>query len=259
MQNVEIPKVPYLAQLTTASVPQKVLDEVARLTTLGLNRLPPLSLHIRSIFHLLHVVGTAYAQPKGETKIDSYIIQPLYDAEYSILTFLSAQKVPDYQASDIEVVLAETFQLYFWACPRQMMSRSKNSALMVARIMKALLPLLLEEDLDLGAKEGEEAAASIIKAFYPSLPRVPNWFYRPELHSEGTNNIIAWSLATTAVHTAPMASPEHAWFMEHLRLHAQAMGLDQDEERYRQLMDTFPNTDGFPRMNVKALFGQLRK
>jgi hypothetical protein len=258
MQNVEIPKVPYLAQFTTASTPPNVADEAARLTSLSFKRLPPLSLHTRSILHLLHIVGTAYAQPKGEIKIDSYIIQPLYDAEYSILTLLNAQKAPDHQFSNIEVVLTETFQLYFWSCPRQMMARSKNSALIVARIMKALLPLLLEEDLDLGDNEDEEAAASIIAASYPSLPKVPNWFYRPELHSEGINNIIAWSLAITALHTAQLASPEHMWFMEHLRLHAQAMGFDKDEERYRQILNIFPSTDGFANMGAKQFFAQFR-
>ncbi|KAJ4367379.1 hypothetical protein N0V83_006961 [Neocucurbitaria cava] len=132
-QLVELPKIPYLPFAPAKPAPKQVTLEAARLTSITLASLPRLSESLHKIIHLLHHLGIAYAQPTG-TKIDSYIIQPLYDAEYALLQLLSSQKSPGHGYSEIEVLLAEAFQLYFWTGPRMLPPQTRLCDLLITRL-----------------------------------------------------------------------------------------------------------------------------
>lgn len=225
-----------------------MLCEAARLTKNSLGNLFPLSESIKTIIGLLHHVGIAHVQKDPELKIDLYVIQPLYDAEYLLLQVLEAQKNSNHGYSSVEILLVEALQLYLWTGPRTLPAPTKLCDLLVARLIRALLPLLLENVADVDSKDVQETSASVLDH---SLEGVPRAFHYPQ----PTNNIITWSLILGTMATM-VSSRENIWFKGHLRNQMQLLGLDKDERAFVDLLELFPATEGFPWINLRTMYRQ---
>ena len=258
-QLVELPKIPYLPAVSSKSAPHQVTLEAALRTSISLSNLPPLSESLHSIIHLLHYLGIAFAQPPTGAKIDAYVIQPLYDAEYSLLQILSAQKEAKHGFSQVEVLLAETFQLYFWTGPRVLPPQTRLCDLLISRIMRALLPLLLETVPDLEHDDMPATTSSLHQGTRSILANIAGSARRPSFHSPETNNAIIWSLTLGTIVSASLSRPEHSWFRQHLCLQLHATGLNQSEQTYQDFLKLFPTTDGFAWIDLKTLFAQCSK
>lgn len=250
-QLVETPRIPYLPQVVSASTPDDVISEAARMTSTSLVNLPPLTERFQHVLHLLHWVGLAYARQELAPKVDFYIIEPLYDAEYTLLQILQAQKETNHTFSAVEVLLSEACQLYFWTGPRMLPPQTRLSDLLVSRIMKALLPLLLEAVPEVDLEYVPETAASV-------LDSMANWVSRCYHHPRTVRNAITWSLALGTMVSSTLKRPEHSWFKEHFRNHMQQMGLDKSEEQYNNLLQMFPTTDGFEGIDLRVLYNQYK-
>ncbi|KAF2030170.1 hypothetical protein EK21DRAFT_66221 [Setomelanomma holmii] len=241
VQLVESPRIPYFQPFKPAPVPEQVVREAERLTANTLSNLPPLSEPIQYITHLLHQLGVTYHRKHGG-KIDMYIIQPLYDAESTILQVLESQKETT-TLTDVEILLVNTYQLFFWTGARSLPPQTRLCDLLLSRIMKALLPLLLEKVSD----DTENTTVSA-RGYVP----------RTLHHPRSTNNVIAWSLALGTIVSSVLNRPEHAWLKGHFRLHTKAMKLDEDETEYRKMLEMFPATQGFAWIDLRMLFPMLR-
>jgi hypothetical protein len=245
-QLVEIPKIPYFHSYTPEPLSEQVLAEADRLTAITVSNIPQLLPPMQTIIRLLHQLGISYAKPLLGGKIDSRIIQPLYEVEYALLTLLSAQKATS-GYPEIDVLLAEAFQLYFWTGPRMLPPQTRLCDLLVSRLMKALLPFVLErvpedsEDLP-GTTQGD---ISMHTGAYTS-------------RAEKTNNAIIWALALGVIVSAALNRPEHLWLKAHFCMLFAAMGLNRNEEEYHRVLSMFPTTDGFLWTNLKSLYGQFR-
>jgi hypothetical protein len=222
------------------------------LTANTFSNLPHISEPVRYVIGLLHQLGFAHANPSQTAKIDTYIIQPLYDAEYALLQVQESQKntgiLPNYEA-----LMVETFQLYFWAGLRGLPPQTRLFDQLVAHVMKTLLPFLQE-----CAPEDHENSPVTATGFTLNHPIDHNYASRALHHPITINNIVAWSLTLGCKVTATLKRPEHEWFRGHWLLHIRAMGLDLDEEAYQHMLDIFPSTDGFPGMILRSVFTQLQ-
>lgn len=250
-QLVETPKVPYLIPVSSIPPPKIVGSEAARATSISLKSLPALSEALQKIVHLSHLLGIAYAKLQKEEKIDPYITQPLYDVEYALLQVLEAQKEPNHRFSKVEVLLAETLQLYLWTGPRMLPPQTRLCNLLTSRLMRALLPLLLENAPEVQADSRSNTAVVV-------LDSVTNGTFRSYNGPMSTHNAITWSLALGTIVSASLCRPEHSWFKEHLRLQLQLLGLDKSEEEYRNLLRIFPTTDAFSWIDLKTLHSEYR-
>lgn len=253
VQLVEVPQLPYYHATTSDPLPDSVVFQAERLTAKTLSNIPPMSEPIQYIIRLLHQIGVAYAQPSEGVKVDTYIIGPLYDAEYAILQIQEAHKKSGI-LSDVEHLLIEAFQLYFWTGARMLAPQTRLCDLLVSRLMKSLLALLLEqvpEEVELTPVTARGHTSSQLT----DAPHPP-----PEIlhHPRTTNNVIAWSLALGTMITTTLNRPEYAWLSGHFRLHLHAMGLDQDQQSCQSLFDIFPTTDGAPWIDLRTLYATLR-
>lgn len=248
-QLVEIPKIPYFRSYTPEPLSDNVMTEAACLTTLTIDNLPPLLPPMQIIINLLHQLGISYAKPLPGGKIDSRIIQPLYEVEHALLTLLSAQKETSGNP-EIDVLLAEAFQLYFWIGPRMLPPQTRLCDLLISRLMEALLPLVVKrvpEDAD-----GQSATAQDHDHISPGANQ------SRALHQQKTDNAIIWALALGVIVSAALNRPEHLWLKAHFSALFVAMGLDKNEEEYHRVLGMFPTTEGFLWTNLKSLYGQFR-
>jgi hypothetical protein len=249
-QLVEIPKIPYFHSYTPEPLSEDVLAEADRLTTITLSNLPHLLPPMQTIIHLLHQLGISYAKPLLGGKIDSRIIQPLYEVEYALLTLLSAQKATS-GYPEIDVLLAEAYQLYFWTGPRMLPPQTRLCDLLVSRLMKALLPLVLE-------RVPEDAEDQPGTAQGHTSMHIGAYTSRALHYPEKTNNAIIWALALGVIVSAALNRPEHLWLKAHFWMLFEAMGLNRNEEEYLKVLGMFPTTDGFLWTNLRSLYGQFR-
>ncbi|KAF9695727.1 hypothetical protein EKO04_006059 [Ascochyta lentis] len=246
-QLAEIPKLPRQPQ-DSSPLPDHIILATDALTATTLGILPPLSESFTEIIRYLHQVAVSYASPPPDIKIDDYIIQPMYDVQYSLLGILAAQKHLEHDFSDVEVLLAEAFQLYFWTGTRSLPPQTRLCELLVSRVMKALLPLLLEASTEL-AFETKPRMAALMEAKnknIPGLPEAKDYLYRFLRHPREVNNAITWVLALGTLVTAPLFGPEHGWFKHHFQLQLRAMALHRDEDLWLAFLSLFPTTDGYP-------------
>ena len=256
-QLAEIPQIPY--QLRGFSpLPEHVTLMTDAQTDTTLRSLPPLSEPFPKIIRCLHQIAVSYASPPPDVKIDDYIIQPMYDVQHALLRILSTQKEPEHGLSEVEVLLAEAFQLYFWTGTRGLPPQTRLCELFISRVMKALLPLLLEASTELSFETGPRMAASMEAKNnnIPMLPEAKDHFYRFLRHSRGTNNAITWALALGTLVTAPLLAPEHCWFKDHFRLQLRAMSLHRSEDHWFAFLSLFPTTDGYsnPCVDLKSVW-----
>jgi hypothetical protein len=171
----------------------------------------------------------------------------MYNGEYAILRALAAQKEPGHSFTEAEVLLAESFQLYFWTGPRDLPPQTRLCELLISRVMKALLPLQLEASSEL-LHEAGSTITTFMEARNHKMntkPEAVDHFYRFLRHPRKVNNVITWALALGTLITAPLLPPEHSWFKQHFRLQLRAMALHRSEKHWFDFLDLFPTTDGF--------------
>lgn len=243
----EVPRLPHQPQ-GSSPLPDDVILMTDALTATTLASLPQLSKPFHDVVRYLHQVAISYASPPPDIKIDDYIIQPMYNAQHALLRILAAQKEPEHGFTEVEVLMAETFQLYFWTGTRGLPPQTRLCELLISRVMKALLPLLLEASTELSFETGPRMAASV-EAKNNSLqmkPEARDHFYRFLRQPRETNNAITWALALGTLVTAPLLAPEHSWFKDHFQLQLRAMALHRHEEHWLAFLDLFPTTDGYP-------------
>lgn len=258
MQLVEVSKIPYLTSIPAVPAPIQVTDETTLRTDRTLKSLPHLSKPLHNIIRHLHYLGIAFEQPPSPTKIDDYIKQPLYDAEYTILQVLSAQKAVDHGFPEIEVLLAEAFHLYLWIGPRTLPPQTRLCDLLIPRLMKALLPFLLETVPDVNMEIMPATLALAQQETKSLLASITGCAPFPSQHSTETNNAITWSLMLGTSASSVLGRPEHSWFKEQLGLQLCAMGLDGNEELYQDFLKIFPATDAFPWFQLGTLFKEFQ-
>ena len=249
-QLAEIPKLPHQTQgLSLRPVPEAVIRTTDALTTTTLSSLPQLSEAFVEVIHYLHQVAVSYAFPPPDTKIDDYVVQPMYDAEHALLRLLAAQKLPDHGFTDVETLLAETFQLYYWTGTRGLPPQTRLCELFISRVMKALLPLLLEANSELPFVTGPRMAAAAEEKnnnkSTQTKVEAEDHYYRFLRNTREVNNAITWALALGTLITAPLLAPEHHWFKDHFQLQLRAMALHRDHDRWLAFLSLFPTTDGF--------------
>jgi hypothetical protein len=246
-QLAEVPKLPNQSPVY-APLPNHILLETEALTAITLSSLPELSKPFHQVILYLHQVAVSYASPPPNTKIDDYVIQPMYDVQHKLLRILAAQKESEHSHAEVEVLLAEAFQLYFWTGTRGLPPQTRLCELLTSRLMKALLPLLLEASTELSFEAGPRMAAAI-EARNNSIqmqPEARDHLYRFLRHPREVNNAITWALALGTLVTAPMLGPEFSWFKHHFRLQLKAMELDREEKDWHAFLDLFPTTAGYP-------------
>lgn len=256
-QLAESPKLPHHPQ-GTSPLPNHVSLLTDTLTATTLRSLPRLSEPLNHIIRYLHQIAVTYADPPPNVKIDTYIIQPMYDGQYTILRTLAAQKQPEHGFSEVEILLTETFQLYFWTGTRTLPPQTRLCELFISRVMKALLPLLLEASTELSFETGPRMA-SVVEAQNNNVqmkPEAKEHLYRFLRHPREVNNAITWALALGTCVTAPLLAPEHLWFKGHFQLQLRAMALSEREDDWLAFLALFPTTDGYPNpwINLKSLW-----
>ena len=246
-QLAEIPKLPYRSP-GFSPLPEHVIVATDALTATTLGSLPPLSEPFIDVIRYLHQVAISYASPPADIKIDDYIIQPMYDVQHALLRILSAQKEYEHSCTHVEVLLAETFQLYFWTGTRGLPPQTRLCELLISRVMTALLPLLLEASTELSFETGPRMAASVgaRNNAVQMKPEAKDHFYRFLRHPREVNNAITWALALGTLVTAPLLAPEHSWFKDHFRLQLRAMALHRNYDHWLAFLGLFPTTDGYP-------------
>lgn len=250
-QLAERPKIPYYVPAQhTIPTPEPVMRESTRLTLNSLANLPPLSATLQRILGLFHHLGFAYAQKNPAPRIDLYILQPLYDVEYTLLQVLEEQKGRDHYYSNVDVLLTETFQLYFWTGPRALPPQTRLCDFLISRSMRALLPLLLEAVPEVDLEYIPETTSSV-------LDHMDNWVSHSFHHPRTTNNAIMWSLALGTVVSMGLNRPEHSWFKGHFLYVLQLLGLDRSEQDYLDFLEIFPATEGFPWIDLRILYKQF--
>jgi hypothetical protein len=252
-QLAEIPKLPYQPQKLPL-FPDHIIQATDALTAKTIGSLPRLS----KPFHYLHQVAESYASPPPDIKIDNYIIQPMYNVQHELLKILAAQKESEHGYTEVEVLLAETFQLYFWTGTRGLPPQTRLCELLISRVMKALLPLLLEASTELSLETGPIMATSaeVKNNSIPMEQGDKDHFFRFLRHSRDTNNAVTWALALGTLVTAPLLAPEHSWFKDHFQLQLRAMTLHRDEEHWFAFLALFPTTDGYsnPWIDLKSVW-----
>ncbi|KAF1840827.1 uncharacterized protein K460DRAFT_294785 [Cucurbitaria berberidis CBS 394.84] len=256
-QLVQVPKIPYLPYVPSSPAPKQAALEAARLTSITLASLPHLSEPLHKIIHLLHHLGIAHARPPVGKKIDTYVIQPLYDAEYALLQILAAQKIPGHGFSVTEVLLAEAFQLYFWTGPRTLPLQTRVCDLLLLRTRRALLPLLCDFTPDSKLENMPTTTSTFDQVTQLILENTETFTPRPSYHSQETQNAIIWSLALGSVVSISFYKSEYSWFKAQLSLELQAVGLDKSEQRYQDFLNLFPATDGFPSIDLRTLYAEF--
>ncbi|KAF2631959.1 hypothetical protein BU25DRAFT_136553 [Macroventuria anomochaeta] len=246
-QLAEIPKLPHRPQ-SFSPLPKAVILTTDALTATTLNSLPQLSEPFVEVIRYLHQVAVSYASPPPDVKIDDYIIQPMYDVQHALLKILAAQKEAKHGFTDVEVLLAEAFQLYFWTGTRGLPPQTRLCELLISRVMKALLPLLLEASTELSFETGPRMATSTEDKNNSIQMKLEakDHFYRFLRHTREVNNAITWALALGTLVTAPLLAPEHCWFKGHFQLQLRAMALQRDQDQWFAFLSLFPTTDGYP-------------
>jgi hypothetical protein len=255
-QNAETPKIPYFPQ-KSAPLPDKVVVEAAELTATTLAHLPTLSEPLPRIVQLLHEISVGWARPPPGVNADSFIIQPMYDVEYTILRTLAAQKELDHNFSQVEILLAEAFQLYFWITTRRLPPLTRLSQVLVSRLMKALLPLLLEPTTERAFRCGTEPIPAFSVNDNEDPSAMADYFIRFLSYPHETNNAITWALAIGTFVTGSLSTPERAWFEAHFKLQLRVMTLDRSEEEWHAFLGLFPATEGFAWVDLAGLYKRL--
>jgi hypothetical protein len=241
-QLVEVPLIPYYHAFPYEPFPEKFMQEARRLTANTLSNVRPLSKPLQHVVRLLHQLGVAYARRAPGEKVDPYVIRPLYDAQYALLQILHTHKATG-NLSDMENLLAHTFQLYFETGPRGLPPEGKLCGLFLSRIIEALLPLLIEtesEDIQntLGLRPGNSVTEN-------HLPRALDY-------SQSMDNVLTWSLSLATIAAAAQKRPDLPWLKRHLRSHLRATGLDQNQDEYCRILGMFPTTACFARIDLTA-------
>lgn len=246
-QLAEVPKLPRQPH-GFSPLPEQVRIAADELTVTTLNSLPQLSEEFTQIVRYLHQVAISYASPPPDTKIDDYIVEPMYDVQHTLLGVLAAQREPDHMFSDAEVLLAESFQLYFWTGTRSLPPQTRLCELLISRVMKALLPLLLEASTELAFETGPMMATSFNDQNNADCmkPESKDHLFRFLRQPHQVNNAITWALALGTLVTAPLMAPEHSWFKEHFQIQLRSMGLHRNQEDWVAFLGLFPVTDGYP-------------
>jgi len=251
-QLVETPIMPYYHPSPCLRIPEKIKSQADKRTADTLSHLPTLSEPLQHIVNLLHHLGIAYADPHPAEKVDSYIIRPLYDAEYAILQILEAHRKSGV-LSDTDALLAETFQIYFWFGLRTLPPQTRLGDLLVSRLMTSLLPFVHE-----GAPKEMEASA-VTARWLACTYSIDRYFtLRSTADPKPANTIITWCLTLGTKITAALNGPEHLWLKGHWAIQMHAMGLSCNDAAYQSMLETFPDTGGFPWIALRGLVKQLQ-
>jgi hypothetical protein len=233
IQLIETPRIPYYPH-PSVSLPESITRDANLRTSKTLTNLPPLPRSFNHVIHLLHTLATAYANMLPSHDTDAALSSPLYAAQFALLQILEKQKNTVGQASELEVLLANAFQLYFVVGPRSNPPVMCIFDLLVARLKDALVPYL-----------GDATPHPVFGKEEYNLRTVER--------DVATNEAIAWSLGIGACVAAWMGRSEDSWFKGHVGAHFGALGLDRSEEEWRVVLRRFPGTEGFVWLDVWGL------
>ncbi|QRD00201.1 hypothetical protein JI435_070940 [Parastagonospora nodorum SN15] len=187
IQTTRSPLIPYIPPAHSLPLPTPLSSEAQRRTSHTLTFFPHLADPLKHIVLLLHQLGVAYNRLPTHTRTDVYVIAPLYDAQYSLLTLLSMHRETG-DLGEVEYLLAETMQLYFAVGPRAQPPQMRLLDLLVARVKGALQPFI-DRDMD-----------------------------------KPTGYAVAWALCVGCIVAGWVERPEGGWFWARVRAHLGGMG-----------------------------------
>lgn len=246
-EQVQLPDIPYYCVNEPGVLPSSILIEAAALMQCSKDNLPAFRGSLQSIMHQLHQLGLIYACTPTSLEINCYVPSILYDTEYALIQVLSSQKQEKQNFLDVEILLAETLQLYLWVGPRRMQPQTRVCGVFASCIMSALSPFLPNRE----TRDGPESSG------LGEASNVNDYSIHVQSRPRRVNNLIAWSLALGTVVCAAAPFPDYEWFLKHFGMQMQAMGLDTNIDDYRSFLAMFPKVDGFPWMNLEGLHGIL--
>lgn len=246
-----MPDIPYYCVSEPNLLPRSLLAEAVALTQRSKENLPFFRGPLNTILYQLHQLGLVYAHAPKNMDIDRHAAGTLYDTEYALLQVLSSQRQAKDDFLDVEILLAETLQLYLWVGPRRLRPQTRLCSLLASRVAMAsaiFIPNSHEYD-DSGSAE-----PSVTLSHSSSK----DYFTRCRTRPRSVNNLIAWSLALSAVAGAAAPISEYQWLEANCALQIQAMGLDHDIDSYRSLLKLFPKVDGFDWIDLEGLHNKIR-
>jgi hypothetical protein len=228
VQLVETPRILYICTFPSSPLSPQIILEAQRRTIRTLSHFSNLVEPLEHVILLLHQLSVAYNTLPPNIPTDIYIMRPLYDAQYTLLQILSTHKNTQ-NLTNLELLLAESLQLYFAVGPRAQPPQMRLLDLIVARVKSALLPFL--------------------GVGFPLLAETKLCY------DAATNDTIAFALALGTLVSAWLERPEHAWFQAHVRAYL----LDWDEQRYNETLELFPTTEGYVWLEMGMRWRELHE
>lgn len=258
MYHGEAPKIPYIPQRASTPIPEQIIKKAIERSTAGLSIIPHSSEKFRHIFYLMHLLAIAYAQPHTQLDLDSYIIEPLYDAEYAMLLVLDAKTQPELGMSKIEIMLIEAFQLHFWTVLRRFPAHAKFGELLILRSINALIPVCMDFE-PAGDVDGLQMENLTLEMNADEvLQDISTTATRKVHYPKGTLYAITWCLALGTILTAPFGMPENKWYSENFAIYFYELAFDTDEKGYHEFLDLFPETRAFPWVDLGRLYTTIK-
>lgn len=229
-------------------LPSNLVVEAVALTQRSKASLPFFRKPMHTILYQLHQLGLVYARVSGSADISRYVAGPLYDTEYALLEVLTSQKQARSDFLEVEILLAETLQLYLWVGPRKMRPQVRLCSLLASRVA-ASLGLFLPDS-------GSQAE---LESVIPSaLPDLESYSLNFQSRPYTVNNLVAWSLALATTVGAAVPIAEYQWLKRYYAMHMMAMGLRDDLEGQRFVMSNFPRVDGFDWIDFDGLYHEVK-
>lgn len=250
-EQVQLPDIPYCSINDPNMLPSNLLAEAVALTQRSQEILPFFRGALHTILYQLHQLGLVYAHAPNSVDMNRYVAGTLYDSEYALLQVLSSQKQAKYDFLDVEVLLAETFQLYLWIGPRRLQPQTRLCSLLASRVATALAMFVPNSDMRGGSESTKQSTTS-------SRSNSKDYSLHCQSRPHRVNNLIAWSLALSTVAGAAAPIPEYQWLKKYYVMHIQAMGLDDNINGYRSLISNFPQVGGFDWIDFEGLYNEVQ-
>lgn len=249
-EQVELPDIPYYPVNEPIVLPSKLVAEAATLTQRCEKALPYFRGPLHTILYQLHQLGVIYAQATSGEPVDHYVAGTLYDTEYALLEVLVSHKQNRHDVSDVEILLAETLQLYLWIGPRRLRPQTRLCSLLASRVALALYVFIPHSSTQNNSEQAERPA------MFPCLGSDDHTFYS-QSRPHTVDNLIAWSLALGTIAGAAAPIPEYQWLKQSFAMHLRTMGLHDNIDGFRSLVSNFPQVGGFDWIDFEGLYKEV--
>ncbi|KAF2120638.1 hypothetical protein BDV96DRAFT_271194 [Lophiotrema nucula] len=252
-QGPTAPVFPYLPPTSMLELPGDLVTEAKRLQQLTLSQLPShLAAPLPDIILQLHELSLStsgqlkWPMSSVQIKLDPSISRTLYNTEYELLQLLSLQKHGDSVTHlPVEILLAETCQMYIWTTIRMLPPVMKLCDLFVTRLKKALLPYT---DI---TTAGKTADTSQQQSFGSDLGLDESRIQQAALDLQTCPYSLIWPLFLGTLVSA--TRPEHQWFKEQLLRYVRDSRHVKNEDDLKNVLQMFPFTGALYSLGMAGL------